>query len=280
MPDAPCTARCGRPADGYYLCRWCADELHHSLGTVPTLADELDITVTRQTALGDPLPVSNPSTVQPLPYDPNAAECVWVLRDTLTVWAHVIADHIGHTVDAGDLPALADWLRARVHSVRTHTAAGECFDELCHAIRYGWSTVDRRIGWVFIGPCTSDGCTADLYARADPDNPGRIDPHQTVVSCRDCGARWNAETRRDWLLEQLRDATATAREIACAAGTIAGREINVKTIRSWCHQGRIAIRGRTPGGRPLHRIGDVVDVATRTPTRHRRTSHRRPKVGA
>ena len=141
--------------------------------------------------------------------------------------------------------------------------------------------VDRKPGKVYLGTCSAEGddgpCPTDLYAPADPSRPGRIDPRHGMVQCPACGVGWETERRRAWLLDELRERLATAKEIASAAGVIAGREINVKTIRSWHHNGRIAGRGRNPEGCPLHRIGDVVDVAATTATRHRGSG---PRTGA
>lgn len=177
----PCAAHCGRPADGYFLCRGCTDELASHLGSVAALSRELDITVCRGARFSQSVAVST-SGPPPLPFDPGAAEALAVLRNTLTTWARDVAAHLGHRLDMADTDAaVAAWLHVRRHTLRTHPAAGELADELTHAITHGWRAVDRAPGRVYIGPCGADGCTLDLYGRADPARPGRPDPRQAVV---------------------------------------------------------------------------------------------------
>lgn len=274
----PCTAHCGRPAEGYYLCRWCADELAHQLAQVVTVAAELTITVTRQARMSQPVAVAT-SGPAPLPYDPHASDALNTLDNTLSTWARDVSERLGHTLDAEDTGGAARWLRARRDALRSHPAAGELADEIAHAVGHAWRAVDRAPGRVYIGPCGADTgngpCPLDLYGRADPSRPGRLDPRQSVVRC-PCGAQWNATQRREWLLDRLNESLATAREIASAVGVIGGLAINEKTIRTWHNRGRISARGRNPAGVPLHRIGDVVHVATSSATRRRAGSHARP----
>lgn len=267
----PCVAHCGRPADGYLMCRWCADELGHHLQHVPALTRELNIAISRRARFSHSVPVAT-SGPEPLPYDPGASDASATLHNTLSTWARDVAEHLGHDLDAGSDAELSRWLRARCHAIRTHPAAGELADEITHAISNGWRVVDRSPGRVYIGPCGADGCTLDLYGRADPSQPGRLDPRQAVVQC-PCGTQWDAARRRAWLFDQLHESLATAKEIASAVGMIGERSINVKTIRSWHHNGRIPARGHTSNGVPLHRIGDVVYLAATTATRRRGVGH-------
>lgn len=261
----PCIADCGRPADGYYLCRGCADELGAVLRSVAPLAAELETTVARQARIGQPVAVAV-SGPPPLPFHAGAAEAADVLRNTLTTWARELSDHMGHAIEATTDAELAGWLRARLATVRAHPAAGELADELAHAIAHAWRAVDRAPGRVYIGPCGADGCPLDLYGRADPDRPGRLDPRQAIVTC-ECGARWDAAERRSWLFERLHDSLATAREIASAVGAIGTYPLNAKTIRTWHTRGLIPGRGHNPDGVVLHRIGDVVDMAAKSASR-------------
>lgn len=268
----PCLAHCGRPAEGYYLCRWCADELARQLASVAAVAEELNITVSRLARFAQSVPVAT-SGPAPLPFDPNASDALGILHNTLSTWARDIAGRLGHALDADPSAAsVARWLRARRDAIRSHPAAGELADEITHAVVHAWQAVDRAPGRVYVGPCGADTdtgpCPLDLYGRADPSRPGRLDPRQSVVRCQ-CGAQWNASKRRAWLLDRLNDSLATAREIASAVGMIGELPVNEKTIRTWHNRGRIVARGHNPAGVPLHRIGDVVQVATNSATRHR-----------
>lgn len=273
----PCTARCGRPAEGYFLCRWCADDLARHLGNVRHLVSELDITVTRQARFSDGVAVTT-SGPAPLPFDPHASDALDILHNTLTTWARDVADRLGHALDPADSSAsVAGWLRVRRETLRAHPAAGELADEITHAVVHAWQAVDRSPGRVYIGPCGAEAdtgpCPLDLYGRADPDRPGRLDPRQSVVRCQ-CGAQWDASQRRAWLLDRLNESLATAKEIASAVGMVGDRPVNEKTIRTWHHNGRLPERGRNSHGVPLHRIGDVVRVAATAATRRRGSRNR------
>ena len=262
--DQDCVTGCGRPAGDVFLCRSCADDLTHWLSTVDELTRELIITTTRRARLGDPVAVTSQGP-PPLPYDPHASEAADILADTLNAWVGDLAQRTGHSRHtASSAPEMALWLRQRTHVMRTHPEASMLTDEITHAIRHGWASVDRPPGRAYIGPCgaiTPEGhCPMDLYARADPARPGRLDPRQSVIRCPECGTGWDAGDRRDWLFDQLRGTLATAREIASAAGMIAGKSINVKTVRSWADRGLIACYP-TPGGPPRFRVGEVIDRA-------------------
>lgn len=261
----PCASGCHRPAEGYLLCRWCAHELATALHAVPWLLAQLRINATRTARYTDRPGSSDPTAVHALPYDPGAAHARDALITALSTWARDLQDRRGESCHAETADELAAWLRARVHAVRIHPAAGELHADLVRVIRRSYSVIDRPHGQVYVGPCgarTEHGtCQHDLYARADPHGTARIDPRQSAVRCR-CGAEWDAEKRREWLLSELRDTLATAREIASAMGMLAGRTISAKTIRTWANRGQIASHQPPGGGPARHPIGEVIDHAT------------------
>lgn len=264
----PCASGCHRPADGYLLCRWCAHELATALNAVPWLLAQLRINTTRTARYTDSPGGNDPTAVHALPYDPGAASVRDALINALSTWARDLEDFRGQPCPASTAEELARWIRARVHAIRTHPAAGELHADLLRVIRRSYTVIDRPLGRIFVGPCGAatemGSCGEDLYARADPQGSGRIDPRQATVRC-SCGAEWDAEKRREWLLSELRDTLATAGEIASAAGTLAGRTLSAKTIRTWAARGQIASHHPPGGGPARHPIGEVVDHAlTRT----------------
>lgn len=266
MSETLCVTNCGRPAEGYYLCRGCAEQLGTHLASIATLTTELDTNAARLARTSQPVPVAT-SGPAPLPFDPRAVEAMSVLHNTVTTWARILSEHTGHPVTGDTDTEMAQWLRARMPTIRIHPAAAEITDEISHAVTNGWQAVDRAPGKIYIGPCGADldggPCMRDLYARADPARPGRPDPRQTTVRC-PCGAQWDAEQRRAWVLDRLHESLATAREIASAVGMINGRHVNERTIRTWHHRGRIIARGHNANGVPLHRIGDVAQIIAKT----------------
>ena len=263
----PCVTHCGRPADGMLLCRGCTHEIVDALDRVPWLLNQLRVNETRAARYTDPAGSSD-SDAHALPYDPGAADVRDALVTALTTWTRDLEDRSGHTCPAEVPGELAQWIRAQTNEIRRHPAAAELHADLLSVIGRAYRVIDRPLGRVYVGPCgaatDAGACPADLYARPDPAGTGRIDPRQATVRC-ECGAEWDAEKRREWLLSELRDTLATAGEIASAAGMLAGRTLNAKTIRTWAARGQIASHYPPGGGPAQHPVGEVVDHAlTRT----------------
>ena len=264
----PCVTGCGRPGDGYFLCRWCTDDLRNALSSVPEVLAELEINETRASRYGSGVGRSGGGdVVAPLPYDPGAAFSRDLLVSTLHTWARDLVEQCGEPCEADTVDQLAWWLRARVQVMRTHPAADELHRDLTRTVARSWRAVDRPTGRIYVGPCgasTTDGvCGCDLYARADPSGTGKLDPRQNIVRC-ECGAEWDAEQRRTWLLGELRETLATATEIASAAGMLAGRQISKQTVHTWGVRGVIVAYGNRP---TRYRIGEVIDRAASLATR-------------
>lgn len=260
----PCAVGCGRPTDGYFLCRWCGHDLASTLSTMPWMLRQLRINETRFARYSDQAGSNDPTAVHALPYDPSAATVADAITGALGTWARDVADRTGKPCSASTAAEAAEWLRTELHAIRLHPAAAELHNEITGLAGRGYRIIDRPQGRVYVGPCgarTPDGyCSEDLYARADPNGRARLDPRQGTVRCR-CGAEWDAEKRRDWLLSELRDTLATAREIASAVGMLAGRTVSAKTIRTWASRGQIASVYPPGGGPARHPIGEVVDYA-------------------
>ena len=84
--------RCGRPTrDAAYVCDYCADQLARALGDVPWLANELEVTITRQKGV-DYRRVGGGSggkkaNERPLPPVWGASEARTHLKALLVSWA-------------------------------------------------------------------------------------------------------------------------------------------------------------------------------------------------
>ena len=84
------TCQCGRPVSEAFLCGACTSQLKATLESVPALVDELDTTITRQAVLGEK---GGPRAAEkPLPFNAQASEAAWVLRNTLSTWARVLTE--------------------------------------------------------------------------------------------------------------------------------------------------------------------------------------------
>jgi len=248
-----CATGCDRPTGGYYLCPHCTHALVADLRRVDELADQLDATISRQTRTATGVGVTSRPSERPLPVDLTAAEIRADLVNVLTTWARDVADRTGTTAaNVAAMPTAAAFLLAHESTLRTHPAAAELHDEITDAIHRAWRAVDRPAERRFVGPC--DECGADMYAR----------PHAAEHTCRDCGARYDADERRAWLLEQARDRIETASTIARALPGLLGTNVTPAMIRGYVHRGRLLPRPPDPSGRARFRVGDVIDLVMST----------------
>lgn len=249
---------CARPMPSQVsLCPACVAELEQALGDVPALADELQVTLTRQARLGD----GGRSSTTPIPFDPRASETAWVLRNTLVGWVRElrIPGERGRPPD-DTLPSMSRWLLRHVDRIRTHEAADEAHDEITTAVQQTYHVIDRPADRTYAGPCThtesGETCGADLYAR----------PGVAETVCRLCGSEYRVEDRQAWMRGQLEDHLGSSSYVAMVA-TGLGVKVSPSTVRMWVLRHKLHPRHhappRTPGGdpQPLYRVGDVIAVA-------------------
>ena len=180
------TCQCGRPVDDAYLCGTCTQQLRATLDSVPSLVDELDTTITRQAVLGEK---GGPRAAEkPLPFNVQASEAAWVLRNTLGGWARVIAEEAtvgaetrletingpsGYPRRGAEIPTpqIASWLTAHLEQIRHHQAAGEAHDEIRTAVQSAQRAIDHpQIRHTFhVGPCPDCDGQLRAYLPADRD---------------------------------------------------------------------------------------------------------------
>lgn len=264
-------ASCGQPlADGAVVCVREADRTAGRLREAAELWTELQRAVVRQTRMGDPGPRSRQRApaepIRPdvgelrhyadqevghpagLPVDLRASDVADGVRDVALTWARVIAEETG-----ADLPTstaeLLRWLAGRVQWVRHQQWAAEALDELEDAGARVARAVDRREPTAWLGPCLEpDGltgqCPGELHARVGA----------ARVRCGTCGSVHDTSARRGWLDGLVAVHCFTAAEIEAAVGVRADR------IRKWASRGRIAQHGQDRYGRPLYRLGEVVEL--------------------
>ncbi len=106
-------------------------------------------------------------------------------------------------------------------------------------------------------------CPEDIYADADA----------TVIDCPRCKTTHSVEHRRDVLLVALNDQLAAAADIARGLPAL-GLAVTAERIRQWKARGRLVDRG--PDGRPLYRVGDVIDLVLAERARKPHTSKEEP----
>lgn len=174
---------CSRQVRDYRLCEVCTGRLEQLIAELPALDRELELTETRQTALG-PRNGSR-SAEKPVVFNPTAAQVRQDLRDTLTGWtADLPAAAVALTVEAlsrrflRHLPAIRQWENADTFT-----------DELGYAVRQGWKCVDRPKdrARVKVSNCLDPSCPGELHAHIpvedyDPDD----DSTHSKIVCTVC----------------------------------------------------------------------------------------------
>lgn len=286
---------CGRDIpDTAYTCTDCGDRLHRLLLLLPDrysdratvltyphlphnpdtnpyretgdtpvqrgLAADLDDAITRPTVIRPDqadAPFAQTAATTPLPYGYTPSETKWELLDTLTRWADDIAKRRGLFRPLNTLQALGPWLAAQVAWLRQQPDGPDAIDEMTAALRHALHVIDRPADRKYAGPCTAttinpDGlatdCDGELYAR----------PNATTIPCPSCGAEYDVNDRRAWLLEQAQDMLLPATELARAVDGL-GVAITGAMIRGWVHRGRL-LAHRDGWGRPVYRVGDVLEL--------------------
>lgn len=259
----PLCEACGRPvADQAYVCSRCTEVVAADLARIIDLAPEVETTVAKLTKFGGQLTAG--SGERPLPFDAKAAERAEALKQTLARRARNVSLERGVPIphSRGELGAVvaARFLGAHLEWIRHRQEAAAVFADLREAARELERLVGRPTGLRYRGPCWADlgdvdevgdplQCQEILYAR----------PGAEVVKCRFCGAEYNAEGRRQWLLDEARTTLAHAALIASAL-TALDVPIAVGTIYSWASRGRLVDHGTDQLGRPLYRVGDAIDL--------------------
>lgn len=264
-----CTAP--RPDDAY-ICLNCISKLRHALWKLTatnapsssgergrSLLDELEATITGQARIrsrNTGLPGASGGELG-LPWNEFAATVKEQLHATLVDWVITTAGY--HNLTLTTLfPGLADaaeWLTDHVWSIASMEIAGQAVAAILAAVTAVERVIDRPAERRYCGPCHPD-CGGQVWGWLD----------KSVARCADCQAEYDAWERREWLLEKARAYVLTAAEASRAIPALLGRELNVKTIRSWANypranQPRLEVAGHTAEGTPLYRLGDIVERA-------------------
>lgn len=227
------------------MCGACAGDLARALGSVPGLSIQLEITLSRQGSHS----AGRRSSTRPLPYDARASQALADIRRELFLWTR----RIWQPVPGVDWPGLLDNLGdlshcLLIHDTRliAHHQADQAVHRIMTVVQAGERVIDRPADRWFAGPC--DECDVDLYAR-----PGAVQ-----VVCPVCQHVYDVNERRVWLLQVAEDHLAYAALIAQALTSL-GTRVTPDLLWQWAKRGRIIAHGIDRQGRPLYRIGDVID---------------------
>jgi hypothetical protein len=242
---------CNQPAPNWTFCRDHSHQLEKDLAEVPAYRDELETTLSRQTATGERS--ASKSAEKSLAFDYNGSEVLYVLRNTLVGWVRVAVEEDGAETPADDLDSLAAFLLSRLGWLRTHKAGAEAVEEIAYAVGQVRRVIDRPADLWFAGYCE---CQTALYIR----------PHAIGAVCKACGQEWAVEERLDHLRGMLEDRLGTPAEISGLSRNLFGEMVTTAMIRGYAYRGSIAGHGEIEErGRRVetYRMGDVWDAAAK-----------------
>jgi len=257
-----CVTGCGRPTrDTLLLCDSCIWQLEADLGSVPQLVYQLNLTITRQSRLGNRN--GSRATTRGLPYDVRASDSLNSLRWVLLGGVRVLAKDDRAFYPVSDkILAMAAWLRSRTDLIAVHEAAGDLWLEITDVIHRGRQAVDAPRQRVYAGPCwakhpqTGLECLEHLYAR----------PGATHVACRACGTIHDVEKRKEAMRDSLHGMLLTVGEIARLAGYFDGapQERTRKLLVAWVARGKLVPVAHDRSNRALFPFGETLAMVLTT----------------
>lgn len=259
------TCSCGKPTrDNAYVCDDCLAELSKALGDVPWLAEELEVSITRQR--GAAITGGPRSTEHGLPWQEHASDAERGLRHALVTWVRWCEDErVRHSSPNPDSPAdtlaaMSRWLMWRVDGLAFTDLGGEAVEAIVSAVAEAGRVVFwKRRQRTYLGPCEArqvdehgipgEPCPGDVYA----------DSEAEFGACEDCGFPYKVDQRRADLEQRLDDRLCTAAEVARMAvflGLEVPRDRVRQTVNVWAKRKRIVARGESGDG-PLFKYGEV-----------------------
>lgn len=188
MTGHQCATSCGRPTrDGLALCEQCLWELRRSLGDVPALVAELEVTMSREAVMAESAGKINGDAETPMPYDLQAADRLSDLRVYLVGWVRDLAGDDPAKYPADDLTSMSRWLLARINDLAVHPAAGDIHAEIVGTVRDAWRVVDKAANRTrfAVGPCPEVDCPGEVVAYIPTS-----EDHAARLECAGCGSRW------------------------------------------------------------------------------------------
>lgn len=165
---------------------------------------------------------------------------------------------------------MAEYLALRPSWLAETDEAGNLYAMIMNEIGRCWRVIDRRPDRQYRGKCSAptpagEVCGGDVFG---------WDDHR-YARCAACGEAYDADLRRQRMLDQAMREELTAAEISKALPQLLPfrDSLSVQTIHTWARNGRIVARSRNGRGWPLYSVREVVDLALATPTRNRRPRH-------
>lgn len=252
---------CGETTrDGATFGDQCATNLTQALAEVPWLAEELNITASRQQGIDYRALGGAQSSETPLPIHLGASQAKTDLGEALFGLVTVCqSKQVRHQSPDDEHPAfslesMAAWLLCRVDGLSLIEEGPHAVVDVVGAVDRARRVIDRAPDKLYAGRCghETEGaeCPEDLYA-----HQGARD-----IRCRTCGTTWDVSERRAWLLQEAEEVLAPAIEIARAVSWLGQAPLTPARVRQWASRGRLEVRGHNREGQPLYRVGDAIDL--------------------
>lgn len=240
---------CGGVQVESLLCPVCVARLTRQLRDVPSLVDELDITLSRQGKVGNGGKGGKGIAHEKTTIHLGAAAAAWDLQHVLCAWAIEVTGVRPSSV--APTVAAADALLSAMPAIRRHPESARLVTAVCGAIESARRVVDRPVERRFLGPCAASLdagiCTGDLY----------VTPDAEMVRCKTCLTEHKVAERRTWMLSQAASTLLTVREAAQMVSDVGGIRISQASIRGYLHRGRLAYRSEK-----LIQLGDLLAIVT------------------
>ncbi|MFL6141590.1 MAG: hypothetical protein ACJ72N_06945 [Labedaea sp.] len=256
---------CTRDNPTSHVCDRCVTQLVADLRTLAWLAAELMVTRTRQARLAGASGGSGAES--PLGYHVAAARAYDRLHNALTT---CVRDwwRTAEPWPANTPASMVAWLIARVDRVRRDAGADHLAIELEQHTKAALEIINpldpNEQTYGICGAEQQDGtiCVAYLYG----------EPKASWVRCRRCQTQHDTRRRVDELERRMHVLYFRAATLARLLPRLIERPVSANNIRSWAFQGRPIRTGLDAAGWVTYHTGDVIAVASVTPTRSRQAS--------
>lgn len=262
--DAPCqNFLCSKHRDELVMWLWDIGGLHlgDSGEYQSSLLDELDVTICGTDKVGGAsIGIVSRSSDTPLVFNEKASDLKRDLCNAVQSWARVFAEDNQHLIfDVATIEDAARWMAGFPNLLASHVAAVEMHADFEALIYRARRAIDRPAQRVYLGECggpTGNGpCGSALYGIEG----------KSGARCHDCGTDWLVEARRRTMLGSLEDRLAHSGTLA-AIVKANGVPLASSTIRNYARAGKVTAVARDLKGRPLYRVGDVLDVLLKRDT--------------
>lgn len=258
---------CGAPTQAF-LCNKHTDEMLFWLydvgglsldergGYLPSLLDELDVTICRDDKVGGAaVGVVTGTGETALAFNFKASAAKDALKKCVRQWTLMFADENQHLIlDVATIEDAARWLSGFPNLLASHPSAVFMYQELAACVSAARRCIDRPVARQYIGRCDrwddvmNRVCQRDLF----------VHPKAKEATCPECESVHNVEARKDELFARLRNKVAPAAQVVEALAFL-GEKTHVKTLRTWIARGEVPNRTKN-GGEPTVLVADVLDL--------------------